>query len=102
MKKVIDGKIYNTDTADEIACGGNDLSPGDFGYCDEWLHKTKKGAWFVYGEGGPASRWAKSCQGGRCDGDGIEVLTEAEALHWCEVNNVSADTVAKYFKVEEA
>jgi hypothetical protein len=35
-------------------------------------------------------------------GEGIEALTETEALAWCEEHNIDADTIQTNFKVEEA
>jgi len=102
MKKVINGKIYNTETADYIASWDNGMYPGDFGRCDEDLYKTEKGAFFIHGDGGAASRWSEPCGGnGYCGGSGIEVLTKAQALEWCESHDVDADTVSEHFEVQE-
>ena len=102
MKKVVDGKMYNTETAEWIASYDNGLSRNDFGFCWEDLYRTKKGAFFVYGRGGALSRWSQSCGNGRCGGSGIEPLAEFEAREWCETHDVDADTITKYFTVEEA
>jgi len=101
MKRVIDGKIYDTDTAERI---GNHVhsNAGDFRYEDTDLYKTKKGAWFLCGEGGPLSRWSRSVGNGQTGGSGIEALTTTEALAWCEAAGINADTIAKYFLVVEA
>lgn len=103
MKKVIDGKVYNTDTADLIASYNNGMSRRDFGWCEEDLYKTKKGAWFVHGEGGAASRWAEQVRKNEFrGGEGIEMLSEIDARTWCETHGVDADTITEYFPVEEA
>ena len=104
MKKVIDGKIYNTETAILIAENKDrGFSKSDFQWEETSLYKTKKGNVFLAGKGGPMSRWAESVgSNGRCGGHGIEVLTPAEALEWCEANDVDAETIAKHFTVEEA
>lgn len=102
MKKVIDGKVYNTETAELIADASYSYV-SDFRYWEERLYKTKKGAWFLYGEGGAMSRWSVDCDGNdRGPGSGLRVLTEAEALSWCEGNDVDADTIAEHFEVEAA
>jgi hypothetical protein len=31
----------------------------------------------------------------------MELLSESEALAWCENHDVDADVIAKYFKVQE-
>ena len=101
MKRIIQGKVYNTDTADRI---GNHVysNPGDFRYEDTDLFKSKKGAWFIAGEGGPLSRWSQSCGNGQRGGSGIEAMTTAEALAWCESSGIDADVIAQYFSVVEA
>jgi len=96
MKRVIGGKVYNTETATLIAeeCG----SPGELTCWNEQLYRTIKGAWFLYGHGGPASGWSKSSgQNSWSSGDGIEVLTERGALEWCERRRISADIIIEHF-----
>lgn len=103
MKKVIDGKVYNTETATRIAGDNSSYYPGDFQYEDTDLYKTKKGAFFLAGEGGPMSRWAEPLgNNGRTGGSGIEPLSLEEARAWCEANDVDADVIAEHFPVEEA
>lgn len=55
MKKVINGKVYNTETAEEVASYSFSNS-NDFRYIREKLYRTKKGNWFLYGEGGPMTK----------------------------------------------
>ena len=43
MKKIIDGKVYNTETADSIGSYWNGYDPRDFHYEELTLYKTKKG-----------------------------------------------------------
>lgn len=102
MKKVIDGKAYNTETATQIANWDNGVYGSDFNACDETLYVTQKGNYFVAGAGGALTRWSRSCgNNGRQGGEGIEVLTKAQALEWCETHGVDADTITKHFEVEE-
>lgn len=102
MKKIINGKIYNTDTALFIGNFASACGPGDFRYEDTDLFKTTKGAWFICGGGGPLSRWSRPSGSGQCGGSGIEVMTTAEALEWCEFSRIDADVIAQHFSVEEA
>lgn len=102
MKKVIDGKVYNTETATQIANWDNGVYGRDFRACDESLYVTKKGTYFVHGEGGGLSRWSQPCgSNGSCGGEGIEVLSKKAALQWCEEHGVDADVIAENFEVEE-
>ena len=102
MKKVIDGLVYNTDTAIEIASWDNGLSTTDFNNCEETLYKTKNGKFFVYGEGGALTRWSESYGNSRYGGKGIITLVQEEALMWCEDHSVDADIISQYFSIDEA
>lgn len=85
MKKIINGKRYNTDTAAVIAEYWNGLTLSDFRYCDEALYRTKAGAFFVHGKGGALSRWAVPVgTSGRQGGNDIQVVTDDEAREWLE------------------
>ena len=63
MREVINGKVYDTKTAQQVC----DITPlglvngrRDFTWEDTRLYRTAKGAFFIAGEGGPRSRWAQS------------------------------------------
>lgn len=84
MKQVIEGKIYNTDTATEVAsyCYGN---PGDFEYEAETLYLTGKGNWFLYGEGGAKSKYSVSTgQNWWSGSNSIMPLTADQTKKWLE------------------
>ena len=95
-KHVIDGKIYNTETATEIAEYHTGGSMGDFYYCYETLYRSPKGTFFIDGEGGAATRWGD----GTCAGRGAIVITRDDALAWCERQNVNGETIEKFFDLE--
>ena len=102
VKKIINGKIYNTDTATFIG-NHQHSNRGDFHFEDTDLYRTPKGAFFVQGTGGAYSRWSKPCgSNGMSGGHGIQAMTPTEALEWCEAAGIDADTIAQYFAVEEA
>ena len=84
MKKIIDGRRYDTDTADELASDSY-LYPGDHAHYEEALYRTPRGAYFLAGSGGPMSKYGQSCgPNSWSDGDGIVPLTDSEALRWIE------------------
>lgn len=96
MKKVIEGKTYNTATATELATWSNGLFPRDFGYDDQTLYKSSKGQFFLYGEGGPMSQWSESNgneTSGSCD---IRLLSEDDAREWMETH-ANADEYSEVF-----
>lgn len=73
MKKVIDGKLYNTATAEHLASYYNHKSASDFDLRDEDLYRTKKGTYFLV-----------CCNGCRAGGDCLRPMTEDEAKEWVE------------------
>lgn len=102
MKRVINGRVYNTETAECIDDWDNGCNFGDFNQCDESLYKTRKGQFFTAGSGGARSKYSHSCGTNSVGGgEGMELLSEARALSWCEEHDVNAGVIAKYFKVQE-
>ncbi len=101
MKRSIEGKVYNTETATEI-CDISRGHSGDFEHVNAELYVTKKGAFFIAGWGGASTRFAKSTSdgNGRVGSDGIIPLSEREALEYCEEH--AWDKVEEFFEVEEA
>lgn len=59
MKKVINGKLYNTDIAIEVGQCNSTVKPDDINYCMEILYRKKTGEYFLYGKGGPNSKYAQ-------------------------------------------
>ena len=62
MKQVINGKFYNTETAQEI-CSYQYGYPRDFDYILEELYRKKNGEFFLHTCGGPASRYHRTLRG---------------------------------------
>lgn len=102
MKQVIGGKLYDTTKAEEIGNYSNGLGTRDFRNVDETLYKTKQGRFFLAGEGGPMTKYSRPCGNMTGGGSGIIPLDAAEARQWCEEHEIDAETIAKYFKVDEA
>lgn len=86
MKKIINGKSYNTETAEPILAWSNSCGYSDFRHYDEQLYRTKRDNWFVHGSGGPMSPYAEHRSNGESTGgEAISPLTEREAFEWlCE------------------
>ena len=85
MVKIINGKKYNTETAELIANYCNELSYSDFRRVDESLYKKKTGEFFLYGKGGALTRYAERNGDGSCSaGEKIIPLTIEDAMEWCE------------------
>ena len=99
MRRVIEGLTNNTDTAEQV-CGIDCFHyGGDFAWEETHLYRTKKGRWFLAGEGGAHSRWAKDAFGGMMGGCGIEAIDEDKAKQVLEENDGPYEL---YFDTEEA
>lgn len=101
MRKIIDGKVYDTETAE---CLGSDhySHTGDFRHWEESLYRTKRGAFFVAGSGGPMSRYSTAIdQNSWSGGSDLKVVSEAEAREWLESHG-DAEEYEYAFAVEEA
>ena len=64
MKKIINGRLYDTDTAILIGYWDNGYGAGDFHKCYEELYRKKNGEFFLYGSGGAMTVYADPCAGG--------------------------------------
>jgi hypothetical protein len=84
MKKIIEGSKYDTETAKFL--GSDSYShPGDFNWWNEKLYRTKSGRYFLHGEGGPMTHYAKSLGNNNISGGSrIEPLDRASAMEWAE------------------
>lgn len=84
MKKFINGKKYNTATAKRIG-DASYSNRTDFAYWYEELYQKKTGEFFLYGEGGPASKYSRATGQNEWSGsEAITPLTLAEAQEWGE------------------
>lgn len=84
MKKIIEGKMYNTETATYIGRYRTDtMSRRDFRYLEEELYQKRTKEFFLCGEGGAMTKYAKYVEGcGYTDGEKIIPLSEDEARNW--------------------
>ena len=97
MKRIIDGKRYNTETATQIATWTNGHNYGDFYYCKEVLYRTAKGAFFLHGESGAVGKYSRSA-GQNCSrpGQAITALSDSDARAWLEEHGKTA-AIEEYF-----
>lgn len=97
MKKIINGRLYDTDKAAYL---GYDLyaGPRDFEYWREELYKKRTGEFFLYGQGGPASKYAvASVTGSGWDGgEKIIPLSYDKARQWAE-DHLSVEAYGEIF-----
>ena len=96
MRKIINGKMYDTETAKEIGQASNNLSSSDFRYYEEKLFRKKTGEFFLYGHGGPLTEYRKACGDMWSGGSKIIPISLDEAKIWVE-NNLWAELYIELF-----
>ena len=100
MKKVIDGALYNTETAKEIGYWRN--GSDGFNWCKETLYRTKAGKYFLDGEGGANSKYSSQSRGTWYDGECIIPLTPTAAAEWAGEHLDADEFAAEFGEPDEA
>lgn len=93
MKKIIQGKLYNTETATECGYRKSKHSITDFNWFEETLYRKKTDEFFLCGEGNGASKYAH--------GRMIIPITLKEAKSWVESYLEVEDYIELFGDVEE-
>ena len=92
-KKIINNRMYNTETAKELGCWDNGYPRHDFRFSEEILYQ-KNGEYFLYGVGGAMSPYGAY-------GSNFRPFTKIEAKRWV-LDRLNADAyVALFGDVEE-
>ena len=87
MKKIINGKMYNTETAELLDVYWNGLSRSDFRFVEEYLYLKKTGEYFLYCRGGGMTPYASHCGNVKRYGEKIiPFVNEEAARNWAEIN----------------
>jgi hypothetical protein len=100
-RKVIDRVVYDTEKADEVHSWENLCSRSDFDFVAETLYKTKKGNFFICGEGGPMSKYAVGLGNNSTGGssDNITPISKEQAITWLE-NHEGDEKILELFPEE--
>ena len=100
MKKIINGRMYNTETAREVAS----CSHGDgLTECTEVLFCKRTGEYFIFGEGGAMTRYAQASEsGGWKGGADIVPLSYDQARDWAEREMDADDYETEFGEVSES
>lgn len=100
MNKIIGGKRYNTETAELI--DSYSKFSGSFEYIHEELYRKRTGEFFLYGKGGPRSKYAERVEQNTWQGgEDITPLTEAEAKAWLEKHSDAEHYEACFDVIDE-
>lgn len=101
MKKIINGRRYDTETAQQVA-EYQHSSPSEFDYFVETLYRKKGGEFFLHGYGHAASpycEWLDSST--RSAGERLMPMTYSEAQEWAEKHLDADEYEAIFGEVEE-
>lgn len=97
MRKIINGKLYDTETARELGIWTSTWDHRDFHYVAERLYLKRTGEYFLHGTGGPASKYAVTVgQNSWSGGEKIIPLSVESARQWAE-EHLDADDYAQIF-----
>ncbi len=102
MKKIINQKRYDTNTAKKCAEWENTPYVTDFHHISETLYQKQTGEFFLHGEGGPASKYAESAGlNSWTGGERIMPMSYTEAQKWAEEHLNGEDYEKIFGDVEE-
>ena len=91
MKVIMNGKMYNTETAKNVGSWNTEDNYDGFYYNVQTLYKKKTGEFFIYDYGmNPRHKWEK-----------IEKLTEKQAKEWSEKHLSTEEYIEIFGDVEE-
>lgn len=101
MKKIINGKMYNTETASLVGKHRHGY-PSDHQYYAEYLYVKTSREYFIFGEGGPASKYSQSCGSNSWSGgESILPIDISTAKIWAEQYLAADDYVNIFGEVAE-
>lgn len=85
MKRIIKNKLYNTETAVCVGTWENGAPLGGFDYMSESLYRKKTGEYFLHGEGGARTCYARAVgENNWTGGEAIRPLSYEAAREWAE------------------
>lgn len=97
MKKIINGKLYNTDTARQVGTWSNSSDCSDLSWVEESLYQKKTGEFFLHGQGGPNTRYAQQLEASQwTSGETISLVSYDSARQWAE-DHLTADQYQAVF-----
>ena len=102
MKKIIKGRKYDTATAREVGTYSNAGGWRDFSHFEETLFCKRTGEYFLFGEGGPMTKYRESTgQNQWSGGSKIVPMDYDDAQEWAEKNLTAEAYEAEFGEVEE-
>lgn len=97
MKKVLNGKLYDTDKAVRMANWENIQDCRSFNHLEETLYRKRTGEYFLHGEGEARTKYAQRYEDNMWGhGEQIIPLTVKAAQEWAE-EHLDGDDYEKIF-----
>lgn len=96
MKRIIDGHRYDTNSAKEIAFN-TEGNRGDFQFTKETLYRTKSGRYFIFGVGGPGTKYAEEIGQNQWSGGSRIIPVDDDAAQKFAEEHLDADEVEELF-----
>jgi hypothetical protein len=96
MKKVLGGKLYDTETARRIGTWDSGVPEGDAAFVEESLYRKKTGEYFLHGRGSAYTIYGKWRGNTGSEGQEIRPYTPADAMEWAEEHLDGADYIAEF------
>lgn len=84
MKKIINNRRYDTETAEKLGIYVSDYDYTSFHHYSETLYRKRGGEYFLYGAGGATSRYGEYKGNYRVNGEQIIPMTVEMAQEWAE------------------
>lgn len=97
MIKNINGKMYNTETAESILFWSNGCSHSDFNYRSKELFKANDSSWFILHYGGANTDMAELQGSNASEGSSIEPISEKQAFQFVVDYNDGVDCLVRFF-----
>lgn len=101
MKKIIKGKMYNTETAEMVGSYSKGNLQNDFNAYREELYRKKTGEFFIWGEGNGNTKYASHVESMRTYGNKIIPLTVDESKEWVEKHESVNTYISLFGEVQE-
>lgn len=102
MKKIINGRMYDTNTANGVGEWESSYGYTDFHWYQEKLFRKRTGEYFLYGEGNAASPYRRAVEQNCWTGsEDIKPLTVEEARIWAEEHLTADEYETEFGEVSE-
>ena len=97
MRQVIEGKIYDTETAKHLHGWDNGQMPGDLKYRSKDLYRTLRGRYFLHHVGGAMTDMAVSTGNNNYGGsETLEVIDRETAIRFLESHGGSEALIREF------